>query len=674
MKKKRAAVNRRTFLGICSATGIASTVFAESLWGMAQSAATPQATPTTTPAPAPTGEHELPAGTKLTPAMIGAAAAVAGLKFSEDEIKLMVNGLNDRLGDYRQIWGLKIQNQVAPVLTFDPLLHGTKFDTQRREMRLGRVVAPGTPKNIEDVAFYNLRQLGALLRAKRISSLSLTEMYLERLKRYDPVLHFVITLTADRAMAQAKDADRDLQAGRIRSPLHGIPWGAKDLLAVKGYPTTWGAAGFEKQMMDDDATVVKWLDAAGAVLVAKLSLGALAQGDVWFGAITRNPWNVRQGSSGSSAGPGSAVAAGCVGFAIGSETLGSISSPSTRNGVTGMRPTFGQVPRTGAMALAWSMDKLGPMCRAVEDCALVFNSIYGVDGQDRATMHNAAFNWDATLDPKSLRVGYLKNDFELPPPVPEPPRQEKELTEDEKKRREEDRANRELALARRKYDKQFDDAALEKLRGMGINLIAVEMPKMPVQAIRSMLLAEAAAAFDELTRSGRDKLLTAQTANDWPNTFRAARFIPAVEYVNASRARMILMQKMQDVFRNVDVIVAPTFSTQLVITNFTGHPAVILPNGFRGPDAPPARTPQAEIQGGGGPGTPVSLTFLGDLFGEAKLLLLAKAYQDATGFHLKRPDIPTTPTEPFPPALKLRASRTIWEMPWDALSLHDALA
>ena len=667
-------VNRRTFLGICSAAGIASTVFADALWGVTQTAPKPEqgsGPKPDQPATAPAENAELPKNTKITAEMIAAAAAIAGLRFPPEQVQMLVDNLNSALGSYRQIWALMLANSVAPALIFDPVLPGQSFDTQKRTARLARMASPATPKNIEDVAFYNLRQLGELLRNKRVSSANLTEMYLERLKRYDPVLHFAVTLTTDRAQAQAKEADRDLAAGKYRGPLHGIAWGAKDLLAVKGYPTTWGAAGFEKQNIDQDATVVKRLDAAGAVLVAKLTLGALAQGDVWFGAVTRNPWNVKQGSSGSSAGPGSATAAGCVGFAIGSETLGSISSPSTRNGVTGLRPTFGFVPRTGAMALSWSMDKLGPMCRAVEDCAVVLDAIYGPDQQDRSAMHNAAFNWDATLDPKKLRIGYLEKDFELPPQQPEPPREQKELSEADKKRQEEERANRELFRARRAYDKKYDDAALAKLRSLGFDLKPVELPKLPAAAMRSMLLAEAAAAFDELTRSRRDAQLTAQTANDWPNTFRAGRFIPAVEYINASRARTLLMQQMAAVFKNFDVIVAPTNSTQLLITNLTGHPAVILPHGFRGPDAPVGRDPETDIRFGGGPGTPLSLTFLGDLFGEAKLVALAKAYQDATDFHLKHPEIPTTPTEPFPAGLKLRGAVSD---PFEALLDHEVLA
>jgi Asp-tRNA(Asn)/Glu-tRNA(Gln) amidotransferase A subunit family amidase len=412
------------------------------------------------------------------------------------------------------------------------------------------------------------------------------------------------------------------------------------LLAAKGYRTTWGAGGFEDQMIEEDATVVKRLDEAGAVLVAKLTLGALAQGDHWFGGVTRNPWNPDQGSSGSSAGPASATAAGCVAFSIGSETLGSISSPSTRCGCTGLRPSFGLVPRTGAMALSWSMDKLGPICRAVEDCALVLQAIYGPDGLD-PSVKAAPFRWDASLDWRKLRVGYLKADFEpKPEEQSQASKEEPPATPEEQKKRDDEKKRRDAARVRAEYDRKFNDAALAKIKQMGVNLIPVEMPKFPYQSMVTMLTAEAAAAFDELTRTGRDKLLTSQKPFDWPNAFRCARFIPAVEYIQASRARRLAMASVAKVFAGIDVIVAPTGSEQLVITNLTGHPAVILPNGFRGDDAPkPPSADPGDFQNAGGPGTPASLTFLGNLYGEGKLLALARAYQDATGFHRKHPGL-----------------------------------
>ena len=614
-------LGRREFLAVCTRFGVGSTLLPGVLWSLANGQ-----------------DKDKP---KITREMIDSAAAIADVPIADEYKEMLLDDLNEAAKHYDAIYALHIKNEIAPAIIFDPVLPGMKYETARRPMKISAAPAVHTgaaPKNLEDLAFASVRQLAELVRTKKVSSVALTEMYLARLKRYDPTLKFVITLTEDRAQAKAKESDREIAAGKYRGPLHGLPWGAKDLLAVKGYRTTWGAGGFENQTIDEDATVVQRLDEAGAVLIAKLTLGALAQGDKWFGGMTRNPWNTKQGSSGSSAGSASATASGCVAFAIGSETLGSISSPSTRCGTTGLRPTFGLVPRTGAMALSWSMDKLGPICRAVEDCAIVLSAIHGPDGRDRS-VKDAAFNWDATLDWRKLRVGYLKKDFEVQPPQqPEPPKQEKELTEDEKKKREEDNANRARARAAREYDHKYDEAALEKLRSMGVNLIEVELPKFPYQDMRPILVSEAAAAFDDLTRSGRDKLLTQQTKDDWPNTFRAARFIPAVEYIQANRARTLAMEQVSKAFEQVDVIVAPTFSTQLVVTNLTGHPAIIIPNGIRGNDAPPAQVRNGEIQGGG-PGTPLSLTFLGHLYGEAKMLALAKAYQDATDFHLKHPPL-----------------------------------
>jgi Asp-tRNA(Asn)/Glu-tRNA(Gln) amidotransferase A subunit family amidase len=463
-------------------------------------------------------------------------------------------------------------------------------------------------------------------------------MYLARLKRYDSKLHFVITLTEERALAQARAADAEIAAGRYRGPLHGIPWGAKDLLAVKGYPTTWGAGGFEHQSFDEDATVVQRLDAAGAVLVAKFTLGALAMGDKWFGGRTRNPWNPAQGSSGSSAGSASAVAAGCVAFALGSETLGSISSPSTRCGDTGLRPTFGFVPRTGAMALCWTMDKLGPIARSVEDCALVLDAIHGPDGKD-ASVYPADFRWDRAFDWKQLRIGYLKSEFDPLPPLKLKDAAPNE-TADEKKRREEQNATAHAGRTRRDYDRRYEQAALDKLRAMGVNLIPVELPKLPYDAMVPLLTAEAAAAFDELTMSGRDSLLTEQGIEDWPNAFRTARFYPAVEYIQANRARMLAIRQLSALFEQVDIIVTPSTDTQLIATNLTGHPALILPNGLRGDDAPkPPSVDDGDHDDIGGPGTPVSLTFLAGHYQDAKLAAFAHAYQQATGFHKPHPKL-----------------------------------
>lgn len=608
-------LDRRKFLAVCSAYGYGATLLPGVLWALADEKG------------------------KITKQMIEEAARIADVPIPEDSREVILTKLNSAIKSYEAIHELHIPNDVAPALIFDPVVKGTKFETERRPMRMSvgpAISSSAVPKDLDQVAFYTVRQLAELVRTKKVSSSALTEMYVERLKRYDPKLKFVITLTEDRAHAKAAEADREIAAGKYRGPLHGLPWGAKDLLAVRGYRTTWGAGGFETQTIEEDATVVQRLDAAGAVLVAKLTLGALAQGDKWFGGMTRNPWNAEQGSSGSSAGSASATAAGCVAFAIGSETLGSISSPATRCGVTGLRPSFGLVPRTGAMALSWSMDKLGPLCRAVEDCALVLHAIYGADGRDRS-VKPAAFNWDATLDWRKLRVGYLKSDFERKPQPVEPPKETQTETAEERKQREERTKRAEIFRAMQEYDRRFNNAALEELLKMGVQLIAVDMPKFPYDAMIPLLSAEAAAAFDDLTRSGRDKLLTEQGPGDWPNTFRAARLIPAVEYIQANRARMLAMEGVAKVFDGYDVIVAPTNSQQLSITNLTGQPAVILPNGFRGDDAP--LPIQGDRNAFGGPGTPVSLTFLGNLYGEAKLLAFARAYQDATGFHLKRPKL-----------------------------------
>ena len=614
-------LDRRIFMKTCSGMGLAGTLFPGVLWAQAQAQG----------------------AKKITKEMIENAAAIVDVPISDEYREMMLENLNDQAKGYEEIYALHIPNSVEPALIFDPVLPGMKFETERRPMRISTAAngaAFRAPKNLEDLAFASARELAELIRTRKVSSMALTEMYLERLKKYDPTLKFVVTLTEERARAQAKQADAEIAAGKYRGPLHGLPWGAKDLLAVKGYRTTWGAGGFEQQTIDEDATVVKRLDEAGAVLVAKLTLGALALGDVWFGGVTRNPWNAHQGSSGSSAGPASATAAGCVAFSIGSETLGSISSPSTRCGCTGLRPTFGLVPRTGAMALSWSMDKLGPICRTVEDCALVLAAIYGKDGKDR-TVQPAAFNWNANLDWRKLRVGYLKADFERKPEEQqEAAKEEPAKTPEEKKKRDEQKKRQEARRVRDEYDRKYNDAALAKLKEMGVKLVPVEMPKFPYDAMVAMLTAESAAAFDDLTRSGKDKLLTSQKDFDWPNTFRSARFIPAVEYIQAARARRMAMEAVAKVFESVDVIVAPTNGQQLVITNLTGHPAVILPNGLRGEDAPkyPIDDP-SDFQNAGGPGTPTSLTFLGKLYGEAELLAFARAYQEATGFHFQHPKL-----------------------------------
>ena len=587
---------------------------------------------------------------KITLAMIEAAEAIAAISLTPEQREMLVDGLTEQRASVEVIRTLHLANATAPAFVFDPVPAGMVLETEKRTAKLGaapdvaKIAAAASASREEALAFATVRELGELLRLKKVTSIELTKLSLARLNRYQPKLHFVINLTEQRALAQAASADRELAAAKTRGPLHGVPWGAKDLLAVKGYPTTWGAAGFEQQHIDTDATVVQRLDAAGAVLVAKLSMGALAQGDLWFGGRTRNPWNSRQGSSGSSAGSASAVSAGCVAFAIGTETLGSISSPSTRCGVTGLRPTFGFVPRTGAMALSWTMDKIGPISRSAEDCALVMSAIYGQEagpgGQDRS-VQAAAFNWDATFNWKKLRVGYLKSAFDAPKLEELKPPSES-VTAKERAEFEVKRAHQKENFARLTYDAQFDRATLDALRKLGVHLAPVDLPHDLHFGDQVPLLgAEAAAAFDELTLSGRDQLLTGQKPYDWPNSFRRARFYSAVDYIQAQRARSLVIDAMAKLFAQVDVIVTPSGGAQLVATNLSGHPAVILPNGLRGDDAPKATVSEEddELDNPGGPGTPVSLTFLGGLYSDARLLAFARAYQEATGFHRQHPSL-----------------------------------
>ena len=576
-------LDRRAFMTYFAGTGLASTLFPGVLWA------------------------KLATGAEITVETIASAEEVAGVHFDQTERELMLDGLKQQEQRIEALHKVPLPNSISPAIVFDPLPPGKKIPIEpKRPMVRSAVPLRSVPRDEDQLAFLPITELSELVRRGRLTSMQLTQLYLARLRKYDPVLRCVISLTEDRALRQARAADAEIARGRYRGPLHGIPWGAKDLLAVRGYKTTWGAGPYKDQVIDADATVVQRLDAAGAVLVAKLTLGELAQGDIWFGATTKNPWKVDQGSSGSSAGPASATAAGLVGFSIGSETLGSISSPSTRCGTTGLRPTFGRVPRTGAMALSWTMDKLGPICRSVEDCALVLDAIYGPDGQDNSVIP-ASYHWDASLSPRRLRIGYVKSAFDTPQTDPSDPKRTLHGT------------------------KKFDDAALDALRRLGLNLIPVELPDVPYDPMRLILSAEAAAAFDDLTRSDRDKELVQQGKFDWPNSFRTSRFIPAVDYVNANRLRSVAIQKWDELMKTVDVIVTPTGAanlSQLVATNLTGHPAVILPNGFRDD------------------GTPVSLTFLGGLFEEGKLMAVARAYQEATGFHLKHPVVPLTPPAP----------------------------
>ncbi|HEV2131097.1 MAG TPA: amidase, partial [Longimicrobiaceae bacterium] len=443
--------DRRTFMAYFASLGLGGTLLPGVLWA------------------------KMAEGAEITTDTIACAEEIAGLDLSAEQREVILEDLKQQREQIDALHQVPLPNDLVPAILFNPLLPGMNPGAGEQRGRRGqrmvrsRVAVRERPGSLEELAFLPVAELSELVRRRRVSSVELTRMYLDRIRRLDPTLLAVVNLTEERALRQAREADEEIRRGRYRGPLHGIPWGAKDLLAVEGYPTTWGVSVYRETMLEGDATVVERLDRAGAVLIAKLTLGELAWGDVWFGGMTRNPWKVEQGASGSSAGPGSATAAGMVGFSIGSETLGSISSPSTRSGVTGLRPTFGRVPRTGAMALSWTMDKLGPMCRSAEDCALVFGSIYGPDGQD-LTVHQAPFIWDARIGPRQLRIGYFQKAFE---------------------RDEEQYAS-----------KPFDLATLEVLRSLGANLIPVELPEVPYSTMSLILSAEAGAAFDEYTRTG----------------------------------------------------------------------------------------------------------------------------------------------------------------------------
>ncbi len=538
---------------------------------------------------------------ELTPSMIEQAARLIGLDYTTTEQEMMVALVNTRREQYARLRDIKLENSVSPPLYFDPRLPAPVL-TRRQSINLPDRPEVTRPENLEDVAFFPVTYLAQLVRTRQVSSVELTEMYLKRLRRYNPFLECVVTYTDELAFQQARQADAEITAGNYRGPLHGIPWGAKDLLAVRGYPTTWGAMPYKDQVIDVDATVYQRLTEAGAVLIAKLTMGALAYGDIWFGGTTKNPWDISEGSSGSSAGSASATAAGLVGFSIGTETLGSIVSPSTRCGTTGLRPTFGRVSRSGAMALSWSMDKVGPICRSVTDCALVFNAIYGPDGED-LTVVDQPFTWHPEQSLAGLRVGYVKSAFDGVQPS---------KGEDLKAFREREQAALQTI--------ENDRAVLQVLEALDVDLIPIELPDYDDETLFIILVAEGAAAFDEITRHDLDDQMQWQDEDAWPNMFRAARLIPAVEYIQANRVRALIMQEMATIMQQVDVFVSPSFGGKtLRITNFTGHPAVVVPNGFTDK------------------GTPTSITFVSGLYDAAAALTLAHAYQSATDFHQRYP-------------------------------------
>ena len=551
--------DRRTVLRKLSGLGIGSVVFQRALAAEVESSQT------------------------ISPEMIQQAEWVAGIALSEEDRKETASAVQRQLLGIEAMHAVAVPYAVAPAVAFHPPAPGEETVLQRQAHSL-ESAAGQLPESQVDLAFLPVTELAALIRTRKISSMELTKMYLKRLREFDPQLHCVVNLTEEVALRQARQADREIGSGRYRGPLHGIPWGAKDLIDYPGYPTTWGAVPFREQKRENTATVARRLEDAGAVLVAKLSLGALAMGDRWFGGMTRNPWDVKQGSSGSSAGSAAATAAGLVGFTLGSETLGSIVSPCRRCGTTGLRPTFGRVSRHGCMPLSWSMDKIGPICRSIEDCALVFDTIHGRDGLD-GTVVNRPFQWPPVRDIRTLRVGYIPNG------TPDNDRDE-----------------------------------LTVLKELGVQLVPIELPqRFPANAMTLILDAEAATVFDELTRQGITEGL-----NQWPKIWRAARYISAVEYLRANRLRTMLVVEMNKLFEQVDLYVG---GNDLVITNLTGHPTAVLPDGF---------TVRDDVR------RPYSITFTGSMYGESDLLAVAHAYQQVTGHHLERPSLQAVAVDPEP--------------------------
>lgn len=527
---------------------------------------------------------------KLSLSDIKSAQKLIGLNYTDTEIDTMLTYLERNLEGYDSMraYSANLHNDIVPSLYFDPLPNGFEFNKEQRAIDWNLPEQVTLPANPNDLAFYTVSQLANLIKTKKITSEALTKFYIDRIKKYDPQLMAVVSLTEDLAMSQAKQADKEISAGNYRGPLHGIPYGIKDLFAVEGYKTTWGAAPYKDQVLNYNASVVEKLEEAGAVLIAKLTSGALARGDVWFGGQTKNPWDLEQGASGSSAGSGSATSAGLVGFSIGTETLGSITSPATRNGVSGLRPTYGTVSRFGAMPLSWTMDKPGPICRSILDCALVFDAIRGEDHRDRTT-RDVSFNFQSVNNLSSLKIGYLTDQFESD-------------TSD---------------------NSVNNSKTLDVLRSLGADLKPVSLPtNIPYSVFDVILRAEAGAFFDELVLSGRDSMMVQQEKRSRANSLRQSRFIPAVEYIQANRHRTVLIERFHEIMKDLDVLVSPTFGgRQMLITNLTGHPAVAIPNGFDEK------------------GHPTSITLVGNLFDEAAIIAVAQKFQVNTEFDEKNPPL-----------------------------------
>lgn len=515
---------------------------------------------------------------------IPVVAKFADLSFTQQEIDSMFDGVKENVLEIRKMHKYPLSNSTPMSMWQSPVVAGMQFDMKQQPINWEIPANVSLPANRNELAFYSVMQLASLIKNKKISSVELTKFFIERIRKYGDTLQCVISVTEEIAMQQAKEADALIAKGKYKGPLHGIPYGLKDLFAVKGTKTTWGAAPYKDQIIDEDATVYNKLRDAGAVLVAKFTLGALAMGDRWYGGRTNNPWNLRFGSSGSSAGSASATVAGLVPFAIGTETWGSIISPSSTCGATGFRPTFGRVSRAGGMTLSWSLDKVGPITRSAEDAALVFSFIHGADNKDLSAV-SIPFNYQPKGDIKKLKVGYAKNYFDR---ITDTSRNEWKV--------------------------------LDAYRKMGVELVPIVFPDSGVYNFNVMdivISAECAAAFDDFTRTGLDDQMTWQNKFDWPNSFRVSRLIPAVEYINANRHRYLLMQQVNAALKDIDVLICPTrgSGSQSAITNLTGHPAICMPTGF-----------DKRFN------TPTSITLLGKLYGEAAMLTAAKALQQATSW------------------------------------------
>jgi Asp-tRNA(Asn)/Glu-tRNA(Gln) amidotransferase A subunit family amidase len=587
---RKTSNSRRSFVKLLPAIGAASLVATKlPLNTLAQ---TPTPSPLPSPSPSPTPPP------RITKDMLHVAEKLIGIELTDAQETMALSGVNRNLDAYETVRKIDIPLDTEPATSFHPARARKDLYGVKNKFRFGKVELPAF-KTVEDLAFASVPQLAELIRTRKISSTELTKMYLARLKRFGPKLLCIVTLTEELALKQAADADAEIKRGKYRGPLHGIPWGAKDLFATKGIKTTWGAEPYRDQMIDYDSTVVERLNEAGAVLLAKLSMGALAQGPRWFGGVTRNPWvpdDTQTGSSGSSAGPASATAAGLVGFSIGTETLGSIISPSSTCGCAGLRPTYGRVSRYGAMGLSWTMDKIGPICRGVEDCAAALSTIYGPDGRD-ITVGDAPFNWNPDTNISTLRIGFLKTEFEGSNFQP----------------------NNEQQRQQQEQRRAVYKTALDVLEKAGAKMVPIEMPKFSTNSLRFILTAEAAAAFDDITRDGRVNQLSGQSPGDWPNSFRTARFIPAVEYIRAQRARTLLIHEMEKLMSQWDVFVSPApGSSSLLVSNLTGNPAVCVPCGFVND-------------------RPVAIMFTGGVYDEVSPLRVALAFERATTWHTMHP-------------------------------------